>query len=98
MIYLRAPLCNSQEVSHLARKTPKLYLDFERKNIAKFASKISQYEHELNVEEIVQELIEIQQNQEESYLSLQEMSGDKVNISEIENIEKYPDTISVTKN
>ena len=43
-------------------------------------------------------LIEVQQSQEKSYLSMEELSADEVEyISETENIEKHPDTISMTE-
>ena len=48
---------------------------------------------------MVLELIEVQKIQEGSHLSYPEwMSGEEVNeISETENIEKYPDTMSMTE-
>ena len=53
----------------------------------------------LNDEEIVLRLIEVQQTQENSYVSAEEMSeGENEYISETEDKEDHPDTISMTEN
>ena len=55
-----------------------------------------QYEHDSNVVEKALELMEVQQTQEEYYLSAEEMSGYEVDyMTEFDNIEKHPDTISM---
>ena len=41
--------------------TQTIDLDLERQNTTKIAPKICEYEHDLNVEEIVLDLIEVQQ-------------------------------------
>ena len=81
----------------LAKNTLTIPLTLERQNTGEFLTINCQDKRDSSVEGKVLEFIEVQQNEEECYLTAEEMSGDEVEyIIETWKLEKLQDTISVS--